>query len=107
MGPGFYPCVRSRLFHWANRADKDIVESSAASDGCLGEDTVDEYVRHRLTPAEAAAFERHLLECEHCVEELRETRAIVQALRDAAPILLPPHRSRRRLRVVSPSNSPP
>jgi anti-sigma factor RsiW len=84
----------------ANSADKDIVDP-VVSHGCPGEDMVDEYVRHRLTPAEVAEFERHLLSCERCVEELQQTRAIVQALRDASPILLPPRPGRRRLRVMA------
>jgi hypothetical protein len=87
-----------------NPADKKDVEHARPSHCCPSEDTLDEYVRHRLTPAEVAEFERHLLECERCADELQQTRLIVKALREAAPMTLPRRRGRKGHRVAGAAN---
>jgi hypothetical protein len=59
-----------------------------------GNNLVDLYLMDRLSARERAAFEMHFINCESCIEELEEARALQQALEIAWPEERRPARQR-------------
>jgi hypothetical protein len=54
---------------------------------CLGvadhltEHFIDEYVLHRLNPAEVDLVEEHLLGCDVCIQEVEQTLLVIEMMR--------------------------
>jgi anti-sigma factor RsiW len=60
------------------------------------EGELEKYSMADLRAEEAAAFEEHLLQCEHCQQRLADADAYVAAMRRAAAQLVQPARPPRQ-----------
>jgi anti-sigma factor RsiW len=47
-------------------------------------ETAEAYVMNRMDPSEESIYEEHLAQCDACTKAVEDTRAFVQAMRDAA-----------------------
>jgi anti-sigma factor RsiW len=74
--------------------------------GCLSDDDIDEYVLNRISAEEKAVMDLHFIECQACMEAVKQTMRFVQGLRRAAKRdgLTRLHRSRTSL--ANPSDTP-
>ena len=56
---------------------------------CPSDDEIDEYVLKRMTAAENAQIEAHLLSCADCQRSVRAAYALIEVLPEEQPLSVP------------------